>query len=427
MTYSHLAETIPGSDILAINKFIKQRIKQGEKLFNYTVGDFDPTIFPIPKALEDEIINAYRQQLTNYPAADGEVVLREAISAFVARVQNLTYTPTEVMVAAGGRPLIYAMYLALVDAGDKVIFPVPGWNNHYYSKFVQGTPIAIQTKEENSFILSKADIEPHINGAVLLALCSPQNPSGTCFQADELKAICEMVIQENNRRGVGEKKLYVLFDQMYSLLIHGNDKHQDPVSLCPEMRPYTVYVDAISKSYAATGVRVGWAFGPAELLIKMQSILTHVGAWAPMAEQKGVARFLNNTVVVNEFLMIFKSKIAERLYLIYNGIMELKAAGFPVDAIVPKAAIYLAIKIDLPHAHTLLLNKAGIGILPFSAFGAPANSPWYRISVGTCKLADIPIMLKKLKQVLAAELTLKKAFLPLIPIFENEKRKMDIL
>lgn len=424
MEFSRLAETIPGSDILAINKTIKQRIKQGEKLYNLTVGDFDPSVFPIPKVLEDEIIIAYRQHLTNYPAAEGDLELRQAIAGFMLRNQRLAFSTDEIMVASGGRPLIYALYRAIVDGGEKVIYPVPGWNNHYYNGFVQGEKVAIQTKASNKFMPTRADIEPHIKGAVLLALCSPQNPSGTCFQPHELKAICEMIVAENNSRTAGEKKLYVLFDQMYSLLIHGQQSHCDPVTVCPEMRPYTIYVDAISKSFAATGVRVGWALGPAALIQKMQSILTHVGAWAPMAEQKGVARFLNNTDAVTEFIASFKSMISERLNLIYEGFQQLKNEGFPVDAMLPAAAIYLSIKIDIPNAQALLLDKAGIGILPFYAFGAPITSTWYRISVGTCRPEDIPVLLERFKKVLVEHS--EKNVSGLNPIFEMKKLAFKI-
>src|SRR5690606_24128576 len=119
------------------------------------------------------------------------------------------------------------------------------------------------------------------------------------------------------------------------------------VSLRPEMREYTIFIDAISKVFAATGVRVGWSLGPSTILNKMKAILTHVGAWAPMAEQKAVAKFLGNRNAIKKFLEEFKTAIEERLHRIYDGFMELKKEGLPVDAIAPEAAIYLTIKIDL--------------------------------------------------------------------------------
>ena len=118
-----------------------------------------------------------------------------------------------------------------------------------------------------------AAIRPHIKNASLLSLCSPQNPTGTTFRKEELAAICDLVLEENNRRGPQEKKLYVMYDQMYWHLTYGSIQHHDPVSLRPAMKDYTIFIDAISKVFAATGLRVGWSMGPAPLIQKMKLIL----------------------------------------------------------------------------------------------------------------------------------------------------------
>lgn len=128
------------------------------------------------------------------------------------------------------------------------------------------------------------------------------------FQKEELEAICDLVIEENKRRGNSEKKLYVMYDQMYWHLTYGDIKHHNPVSLRPAMRDYTVFIDAISKVFAATGVRVGWSMGPATVINKMKAILTHVGAWAPMAEQKAVAYYLGNRDGIKNISPILKQK-----------------------------------------------------------------------------------------------------------------------
>jgi aspartate aminotransferase len=224
-----------------------------------------------------------------------------------------------------------------------------------------------------------------------------------------------MIVAENKRRGEG-KKLYVMFDQMYWHLTYDGIQHYDPVSLNPEMRPYTIYIDAISKVFASTGVRVGWSLGPAQVLNKMKAILSHVGAWAPMPEQKGLTRFLGKKEAIDRYLVHFKSEIEERLRRIYQGFIQLKNDGYRVDAVAPEAAIYLTIKIDLvgkttPDGSLLktqadvtsyLLQYASLAIVPFYAFGAPKNSPWYRLSVGTCKKEEIDEMLHKLEQALHA-------------------------
>ena len=129
---SQLSETLIGSEIVKLGAEIKERIKAGEKIYNFTVGDFDPHIFPIPQLLEDEIINAYRNKFTNYPAAEGNIDLRETLSEFIAKGQNLDYSISEILVASGGRPLIYSLFRAVCDEGDKVIYGVPSWNNNHF-------------------------------------------------------------------------------------------------------------------------------------------------------------------------------------------------------------------------------------------------------------------------------------------------------
>jgi aspartate aminotransferase len=409
---SYLAETLIGSEIVRLGGEIREKIRSGEKIYNFTVGDFDPQIFPIPRQLENEIIEAYRQHFTNYPAAEGNPDLREAISEFLKQREELDYHPSEILVACGGRPLIYALFRSIVDKGDKVIYAVPSWNNNHYTHLTNGDHVVVETTPENHFMPSAEDIAPHIKGATLICLCSPQNPTGTTISKKDLTSICQMVVEENASRSEHAKKLYMMYDQMYWHLTYGDIRHYNPISVNPEMRPFTVFIDAISKVFAATGVRVGWAFGPTEIINKMKSILGHIGAWAPMAEQKATARFLQQREAIDKYLTHFKSGINERLNKIYAAFMELKNEGFCVDAIAPQAAIYLTIKIDLAGKTTAsgeklssqkdvtsyILNEARLAVVPFSAFGAHKNSPWYRLSVGTCHAEDIPEMTDQLRK-----------------------------
>ncbi len=411
MKLSHLSETLIGSEIVKLGGEIKEKIRQGNKIYNFTIGDFDPAIFPIPQQLEDDILEAYRQHFTNYPLAEGNLDLRESIAAFTQHTSGLQYGLDEILVASGGRPLIYSVFRAICDEGDSILYAVPSWNNNHYTHFVKGKHIVVEAHAENNFMPTAADIAPHIQNISLLALCSPQNPTGTTFRKEELAAICDLVVAENNRRGDDEKKLYLLFDQMYGQLTYGDIQHHDPVSLNPAMKPYTIYIDAISKVFAATGVRVGWSLGPAKVIAKMKAILTHIGAWAPMAEQKATAKFLKNQPAIDAYLQNFKAEAEYRLQTIYNGFVAMQQKGLPVTAIAPEAAIYLTVKIDLAGKTTAngtvlqkqsdvtsyILDEAKIALVPFSAFGAPATSAWYRLSVGTCKKEEIPAMLQSLQ------------------------------
>jgi aspartate aminotransferase len=257
-------------------------------------------------------------------------------------------------------------------------------------------------------------VAPHIAGAALLCLCTPQNPTGTTLLKEELEKICELVLEENGKRAAGKKKLYVLFDQMYWTLTFGDTVHVNPVSLNPAMKDYTIFVDGISKCFAATGVRVGWSFGPAAVIAKMKAILSHVGAWAPMAEQKATASFLKQEEAIADFFVSFKQGIQYRLEVIFNGMMQLKQQGFGVDAVAPQAALYLTVRFQLVGKHKAdgsllndqaavtqyLLEEAGLAIVPFYAFGAERSSSWYRLSVGTCREEDIEPMFARLQAAL---------------------------
>lgn len=411
---SQLAGSLVGSEIVRLGNAISERIRNGEKIYNLTIGDFDPSIFPIPKQLEDLIVEAYRNRSTNYPAAEGILDLRTSVSRFIREWEGIDYAPNEIQIASGGRPLIYTVFKSIVDKGDKVIYGVPSWNNNHYVHLTDAEHCVIECTAENNFMPAAEDIRKHISGASLLCLCTPQNPTGTTLPKETLEEICDIVIAENKKRGAGEKKLYVMFDQMYWTLTFGNTKHYNPVSLRPEMKEYTIFIDGISKVFAATGVRVGWALGPEGVIAKMKAVLSHVGAWAPMAEQKATAKYLLQTDAIREYLVNFKAELSERLNSIHAGFTALKAKGYSLDSVSPQAAIYLTVKIDLVGKTTAagaklqtqqevtsyILAEAKLAVVPFSAFGAGSNSSWYRLSVGTCKKEEIPEMLEKLEKAL---------------------------
>jgi aspartate aminotransferase len=410
---SHLANTLIPSEIIKLGNEINDKIKAGNKIYNFTIGDFDPSIFPIPQALEDEIVKAYQTHKTNYPPANGIAPLREAVANFIKNKQGLEYNPNEFLISGGGRPLIYAAYRTICDRGEKIIYPVPSWNNNHYTHFVDGEHCMIETTASNNFLPTAEELIPHLGNATLLALCSPLNPTGTLFTKEQLSKICEAVIEENKKRDESQKPLFILYDQIYWTLTYDGAVHYDPVSLFPELRDYTIFIDGISKSFCATGVRVGWAFGPQLIIDKMKGILSHIGAWSPMAEQVGTAAFLQQTSMVESSLEHIKTDIHQRLKLIYQGFMRLKKDGYAVDAIAPQAAMYLTIRFSLKEKilngdtihHTseitsFILNQANIAIVPFSAFGADSESEWYRLSVGTCNMNEIPNVILNLKKAL---------------------------
>ncbi|MCY1507982.1 Aspartate aminotransferase [compost metagenome] len=413
MKVSNLASTLIGSEIIKIGNEVNDMKRKGAQIANLTIGDFDSSIFPIPEELKEGIIKAYQDGHTNYPPADGILPLRETVVDVLADRYGLDYTVNDILIAGGSRPLIYALYLAVVDPGDKVLYPAPSWNNNHYCHLSSADGVAIETTVENNFMPVAAQLKPHLKGASLLALCSPLNPTGTMFTQEQLEEICDLVIEENKSLSADEKPLYIMYDQIYSLLTFGK-AHVNPVSLRPELKDYVVYIDGISKCLSATGVRVGWGFGPATIISKMKAILGHIGAWAPKAEQVAVAGYFKDKSTVDHYLSQFKTQVQTSLDALYQGFQELKNEGFAVDAIVPMGAIYLTLKIDYigkttPSGDVLknsadvnfyLIKEAQVALVPFSAFGNKENMAWFRASVGGCSLNDIQQMMPRIKAAL---------------------------
>lgn len=412
---SKLAQNLIGSEIIKIGNQVNELKAQGAEIANLTIGDLDSNIYPIPTGLKQNIQKAYADNLTNYPPANGLLSLRKAVAKDIKSRWDLDYSPDDILVSGGSRPLIYATFKTIVDEGDKVVYAVPSWNNNHYAYLTSANAVELEVTPEDNFLPTADVITPHLEGAVLLALCSPLNPTGTMFTKEQLSEICEAVIAENKKRGEGEKPLYLMYDQIYAMLTFGDSEHFNPVSLYPELRDYTIYIDGTSKCFAATGVRVGWSFGPTKVIDRMKALLTHVGAWAPKPEQQAVAEFLDNTPAVNEFVNDFKGKIAHSLEVLHAGIQEMKSKNFAVDSIKPMGALYLTIKLDYVGKTTedgkvlkdstdlvfYLIENAGVALVPFSAFGNSREMPWFRASVGACSVEDLQKMFPKLEAALA--------------------------
>ncbi len=291
---SRLARGVVGSEILRIASEIRALKAKGAAICNLTVGDFDPAFFPIPDALLDGTRDALAQGHTNYPPSDGVLQLREAVVRLYERELGLKYPVESVLVAGGARPLLYGAYRTLLDPGDIAVYPVPSWNNNHYAYLSGAKPVEIPVGAATNFFPTAEDLRPHLAEARLLCLNSPLNPTGTAIDREELRRIAQLVVDENERRkATGARPLYFVFDQVYwNLTFHGV-VHDTPVALVPEVAPYTLLLDAVSKSLCATGMRVGWGVMPPAIRKRMADILGHVGAWAPKAEQVAVSHLLD--------------------------------------------------------------------------------------------------------------------------------------
>lgn len=388
---SPLARGLIGSEILKIASEIRALKAAGESVCNLTVGDFSPAEFRIPRGLEEEVIAALAAGETNYPPSDGMLDLRKAVAQLYEDQLALTYPVESVLISGGSRPSIYATYAALVDRGDKVVYPIPSWNNNHYTYLFGGVPVEIEVEPETNFLPTAELIRPHIREARLLCICSPLNPAGTVMAKSHVEAIARLVVEENDRRrSSGERGLFLMWDQVYWMLTFGTNQHHAPMQLVPEVAPYTILVDGISKAFAATGVRIGWVVAPPRVTAHMRDILGHIGAWAPRAEQVALAKFLKQKKAIAEFHEGMIRGLQLRLDLLHDGLEAMRRDGLPVRAFEPQGAIYLSAQFDLigrgfstnEEIRRFLLEKARFAVVPFQAFGLKRETGWFRLSVG---------------------------------------------
>jgi aspartate aminotransferase len=412
---SDMASRLIGSEILRISGEIKALAAAGRSICDLTVGDFNPRYFPVPERLAAAIHQALDWGETNYPPSSGIAELRQAVARFFARELGLAYPVESVLIAGGARPVIYCIYDTLCDPGDRVVYPVPSWNNNHYTHLVRGTGVPVVCSAEDRFMPTRQAVVDLLPGTRLLCLNSPLNPAGTVIGRDALLGICEAVLEENEaRERRGERPLYVMYDQIYWLLRFGGAEHLTPPGLLPEMARYTVFVDGISKAFAATGLRVGWGVGPVDVMSRMSAVLGHIGAWAPRPEQVATVALLDDPAAVREFEEAFQPEVRRRLDLLHAGFQGMKERGLPVDSVPPMGAIYLSVRIApfgrrTPEGAELrtnddirryVLEAAGVAVVPFQAFGVTTDDGWFRLSVGAVSVAEIEAAMPRLEEAL---------------------------
>ena len=408
---SRAAMDVAGSKILRIAAEIRALVAAGQRVVNLTVGDFSPAEFRIPQALAEGIVEALQKGETNYPPSNGIEPLRAAVQTYAERGFGVRYPLESILVTGGARPAIYAAYRTLVDRGDRVVYGVPSWNNSAYCDIVGAARVQIECDASTRFLPSAATLARAVRGARLLALNSPLNPTGTAFTREQLADICDLVLEENARRGAGERPLYVMFDAVYWTLMSGGAEHVDPVAVRPGMAPYTVTIDAISKSFAATGLRVGWVLGPRDVISAMSDLVGHIGAWAPRPEQVATARLLADAEAIAAVTAAMRRDVGGRLDSLASGLFALRAEGLPVDCVRPEGAIYVSARFALrgrrapggerletdEHVRQYLLRAAGVAVVPFDAFDLEGDSGWFRLSVGAVSVKQIDEMVPALR------------------------------
>lgn len=400
-----LLNALKPSAILALAAQVRRLKAGGRSICDLTVGDFSSKQFPIPAALEQAVTDALRAGHTNYPPSDGVPELKEAVARLFKRELGLDYPTSAVVIAGGARPLLYGAWRLFADPGDRTVSFVPSWNNGYYAHLVQADHRFVRTEAATNFFPTVEQVRAELPGTRLLMLNSPLNPTGTAIDADTLAGIAAAVVEENAARK-GDRPVMLCYDQVYWMLTFGGTQHVNPVALVSEVAPWTVHIDALSKGFAATGLRVGWGVLPPHLAPKMSAFLGHVGAWAPRAEQIATAWLLDRPDVMAEYHKTMRAGVEARLDKLYQGVVDMKRRGLPVDAIRPQGGIYLSFHVGLigrgfdtnDAIASWLIDEAGVAIVPFQAFDLEEENGWFRMSVGAVGLDELDSALERLER-----------------------------
>jgi aspartate aminotransferase len=393
-----------GSQILAIAAAVRQMTAEGRTICNLTVGDFKPAEFPVPEGLVREIQAALGRGQTNYPPPDGLPVLRQAIADLYKRDLGLDYGMEGVIVCSGARPVLYGTWRLFTNPGDKTVSFLPAWNVGYYAHLHQTDHHFIRTTPQSNFFPTVDQVREALPGCRLMVLNSPLNPTGTVIDPEVLRGIATALVEENQRRGDAPPCM-LMYDQVYWMLDTKDHPHANPVQLVPDCAPYVIHIDAISKAFAATGLRVGWAVMPPYLQPKMKALIGHMGAWAARPAQIATAWLLNHPEEITSYHKVMSKAIDARLGRIYDGIMAMREQGLPVDAIAPQGAIYLSFRVDLigrgfetnEAIRAYILQEAGMAVVPFQAFDMPEESGWFRISIGAVGLDELDGCMSRLE------------------------------
>lgn len=360
------AKGISPSPTLTVDTRAKELAAAGERIINFGVGEPD---FDTPEHIKAAAVEAMKQGMTKYTAVTGTLELREAICQKFARDNNLTYAPDEIVVSCGAKHSLYNAVQVLAGPGDEVIVPAPYWVSYLEQvKLAGATPVVVETRPENGYKLTPEELSNSLTSrSRLLILNSPSNPTGSIYTKEELAAIADVAV----RAGI-----WVLSDEVYEKLIYDGAAHFSIASLGPEIKQQTVVVNGVSKSYAMTGWRIGYAAAPAPVAKAMAGLQSHsTSNPTSIAQAAAVAALNGPQEAVAEMLSAFA---ARRTYMLerFDGIPSIdcpKPAGafyaFPdVSAYFGRRWEEKAVS-NATDLAALLLEEAKVAVVPGVAFG----------------------------------------------------------
>jgi aspartate aminotransferase len=387
---------IPPSATLALNAKANQLKAQGVDVVNFGVGEPD---FDTPKNIRDAGIRAIEEGFTRYTPVGGIPELKDAIIRTFKESYGLTYKPGEIMVSCGGKHALYNLFQVIFDQGDEVVVPAPFWVSYPpMLMLAEATPVIIPTREENGFKLTaaelKAKITPKTKGIILN---SPSNPTGMVYTKAELSALAEVILAHN---------LLVVSDDIYDRILFDGASFINLAMLSPELKARTFVLNGLSKTYAMTGWRIGYAAGPEKAIGAAVNLQSQSTSNPTSISQKAGVEALNGP---QDTIDTMVKEFAWRRDDIYNRIMAIPGLTTPKPGgafyIFPNFSAYydrLKPKAGQSHSQALaeyLLEEAKVAAVPGAEFG---EDRCIRLSYATSReriatgLSRIEAALKKL-------------------------------
>ena len=352
---------------------------KGRDVISLSVGEPD---FDTPDNIKAAAIDAIRRGETKYPPVLGIPPLREAIAAKFRRENGLDYKAADTIVGTGGKQILYNAFLVTMNPGDEVVIPAPFWVS--YPEMVSingGTPKIVPTRIEDGYKLRPEDLDRAITPRTKWVLLnSPSNPSGAAYSRSELKALTDVLMKHEH--------VWVLTDDMYEHLVYGDFEFTTPVQVEPALTPRTLTMNGVSKAYAMTGWRIGYAAGPAALIKAMDMVQGQQTSGACTVAQWAAVEALNGP---QDFIPKSRQAFEERRDLVVSMLGQARLLTCPK----PEGAFYVypscaeAIGRKSPSGKTIgtdedfvseLLEAEGVAAVHGSAFG---QGPNFRVSYAT--------------------------------------------
>jgi len=289
---SHALQEFAPSAIQEVFALAGELKAQGREIIDLSVGEPD---FHTPQHIKQAGIDAIRADNTGYTSCEGTDALKNAICAKLKRDNDLDYSADQVVVDCGVKPLLFHALLALLNEGSEVIVPTPCWTSYPgMIKLVRAQPVFVSCPQENGFKLRPAELEAAItDNTSLVILNSPNNPTGAAYSAEEMKRLTDVLLRHPN--------VWVLADEIYEHILFDDFEHANPVQVEPRLRSRTLVLNGVSKAYAMTGWRIGYAAGPDEMIRPLAKVLSQatgcasaMGQAAAVAALQGPQEFLQD-------------------------------------------------------------------------------------------------------------------------------------